>query len=92
MILVNLLQFLKEAVSICVERQAQPAMSDLKQTVFATSSTSMCTNVTDFQDYVFLLGRLWKLDLDELKSYWTVALLSSGVFSQGKSVSVLDFL
>lgn len=43
--------------------------------------------VTEFQDFVFLLGRLWKLDLDEIKNYWTINLFADGLFNQGKNVS-----
>lgn len=87
---INYFQFLMEAVSVYLQSHSQPPMTNLDQKVITTSSTQeLCMNVTEFQDFVFLLGRLWKLDLDEIKNYWTVTLFADGAANQGKSVSAI---
>lgn len=61
-------------------------MLTLHQKVISTlEEPSM--NVSEFQDLVFLLGRLWKLDLDEIRNHWTLALFARGLVHQSKNVS-----
>ena len=79
-----------EAVSACLQNRSQPQMLNLNQKVVTTSSQELCVNVTEFQDFVFLLGKLWKVDLDEIKNHWTVTLFADELVDQGKSVRILE--
>lgn len=78
-----------EAVSACLQNRSQLQMLNLDQKVITTSIQELCMNVTEFQDFVFLLGKLWKVDLAEVKNHWTLSLFADGLADQGKSVRIL---
>lgn len=82
-----------EAVTVYLQNQPQPTMfSSLGCKAVSTSAHELCVDPTDFHDFVFLLGTLWKLDLDEIKNHWVYNLFADGLIDQGKCVSVIEFI
>ena len=86
-----LLQFLSEAVTVHLEKQSQPLVSSAPtcQILSKTPPDDICVDITEFQDFIFVLSQLWKLDLDVIKSYWVCNLFAGGLIDLGKRVCQL---
>ena len=56
--------------------------------VTLTPMNKLCVEVTEYQDFVFLLGQLWKVNMDQLKAHWVCNLYAIGSSDQGKKVSI----
>ncbi len=75
-----------EAVNVCLQSELQPAMfTGYGSSVVFTTQIAM--DLIEFQDFVFFLGTLWKLDLDIILSHWTCNMFACGLVDRGKSVS-----
>ena len=55
--------------------------------LFGVSTDALCIDVSEYQDLVFVLAQLWKLDLDRIKNHWVCNLFAAGLVDQGKKVS-----
>lgn len=78
-----------EAVTVCLHSKTQPTMFT------QCGSNPVCTNqlamdLTGFQDFVFLLGKHWELNLDHIKSHWACSLCASGLVDHGSRVSAAN--
>ena len=80
------MQFLLETVTVCF--QSQPVMMSTPncQAMARIPTDEICLDVMEFQDFIFLLGQLWKMDLDKIKNHWVCNLFAAGVIEQGKKV------
>lgn len=78
-----------ELVIIYQQSQTEPAMTSVP-TVFFISNHELHVELTEFQDFVFLLGKLWKVDLDHVKSHWVCNMFAGGLVDQGKGVSIFS--
>ena len=77
-----------EAVKICILKEAQPIMmSSMNCQINSASVDQISVDVTEYQDFVFLLGQFWKVDVDQVKSYWVCNLFAIGLFDNGKKVN-----
>ena len=43
-------------------------------------------DISEYQEFVFLLGRLWKITLSTIEIYWILNLFAVGLFDEGKKV------
>ena len=75
-----------EAVTVRVHTQSQPTMFT-QYSSNPACTTQLAMDLAEFEDFVFLLGRLWELNLDQLKSHWTCSLCASGLIDHGSRVS-----
>ena len=76
-----------EAVTVCLRNQSPPKMyvgCDSK--AISATDNDYCVDLVNFEDFVFLLGKHWKLDLDCLKNHWACNLFANGFVNQGKNV------
>ena len=68
---------------MCLETESPPKMF--------TAYTNKCrVELNRYEDFVFLLGKYWKLDLDQLASHWAFSLFAGGQVDYGKAVSLCD--
>jgi hypothetical protein len=73
-----------EAVTVCLHSQSQPTMF----TQYGSGPVyTVAVDLTEFQDFVFLLGKHWELNLDQIKTHWTCTLCASGSIDHGNRVS-----
>lgn len=75
-----------EAVTVCLQNQPQPVMFT-DYGCNPLSSNQLAVDLTEFQDFVFLLGKHWELNLDQIRRHWACALFASGLPDHGHSVS-----
>lgn len=74
-----------DAVNVCIQNDKQPEMTPSLN--FMALSGILPDELIEFQDFVFVLGKLWKLDVSHIQQYWTCNLFAKGMVAQGKSVS-----
>lgn len=50
----------------------------------------MVSNVelAEYSDFVFLLSKLWDVDIDAVKLHWVTNLFAAGLVDQGKQVCI----
>ena len=48
-------------------------------------------DIAEYQEFVFLLCRLWKISLDHIVTHWVANLFAVGLFDLGKKVESLLF-
>lgn len=81
-----------ETVKVCLLNESQPSMTtypDGKAVSMVHSTQVTRFDIKDFDDFVFMLGQLWNLDVDQIKSHWTSNLFAGGMTDHGKSVSII---
>lgn len=61
------------------------------QVNFGTPVNQLCVDITEYQEFVFLLGLLWKADVDQVKAHWVCSLFAIGLFDLGKKVCTIIF-
>ena len=61
----------------------------LKELRIITPSISLThLELTDLDDFVFLLGELWGLDVDSIRLHWVSNLFGAGKEAYGKKVNL----
>lgn len=51
-----------------------------------TSATIPNIEVSEIEDFVFLLAELWELDIDDIKRHWVLNLFACGHGDHGREV------
>ena len=45
--------------------------------------------LAEYSDFVFLLSKLWEVDMDAVKLHWVTNLFAAGLVDQGKQVCIV---
>ena len=45
--------------------------------------------LAEYSDFVFLLSKLWEMDMDAVKLHWVTNLFAAGLVDQGKQVCIV---
>lgn len=78
-----------DSVKVYLLNESQPCMTtfpDGKAISMVHSTQVTRFDIKNFDDFVFILGQLWNLDLDQIKSHWTSNLFAGGMTDHGKKV------
>ena len=51
-----------------------------------TSATIPSIEVSEIEDFIFLLAKLWELDIDDIKGHWVLNLFACGHGDHGREV------
>ena len=91
-------QFLCEAVSVYLSQRSNPKMAGTVPSAAITRPTAMMSppstspsssssvEVVEFEDYVFLLAELWRVDVDGVRKHWTACFFAAGLGERGREV------
>ena len=52
----------------------------------SSSSSSSSVEVVEFEDFVFLLAELWRVDVDGVRKHWTACFFAAGLGERGREV------
>ena len=77
------------AVNVCLLDESEQSITIYPDCVAASDVQDTTFDLRHFQDFVFELGKLWNLNLDQIKNYWTCNLFAGGRIDHGKRVNAV---
>ena len=54
---------------------------------YVSNDTVPNVELAEYSDFVFLLSKLWEVDMDAIKLHWVINLFAAGLVDQGKQVN-----
>ena len=83
-------QFLCEAVGISLGSAGPKTVSMISSAALKqhTSATIPNIEVSEIEDFIFLLAELWELDIDNIKRHWVLNLFACGHGDHGREVHI----
>ena len=82
------LQFLCDAIGVLIHSSPKmlPSISCLCVQQFIGDGMVLNVELAEYSDFVFLLSKLWEVDMDAVKLHWVFA---AGLVDQGKQVCIV---
>ena len=83
------MQFLCDAVGVLIDSSPKmlPSVPCLCVQQYVSDGTVPNVELAEYSDFVFLLSKLWEVDMDAVKLHWVTNLFAAGLVDQGKQVS-----
>ncbi|KAL5477525.1 hypothetical protein EMCRGX_G024335 [Ephydatia muelleri] len=81
-------KFLCDAVGVLIHSSPKmlPSIPCLCVQQFIGDGMVLNVELAEYSDFVFLLSKLWEVDMDAVKLHWVTNLFAAGLVDQGKQV------